>query len=263
MHRRRIHDAVTRRSGEAAILSPRRPVALSPCHQISVIIPAYNEAPSIGFVLDAIPRELASNVIVVDNGSTDATAQIARAHGATVVAQPERGYGAACLAGLANLQISNLQSKISNHIIVFLDADFSDYPEDLPQLLAPILEGRADFVLSTRTQDRASRQALTLPQRWGNWLATTLLRGFLGFRYTDLGPLRAIRADALARLQMQDRNYGWTVEMQIKAVQQGLRIVEVPTRYRVRIGRSKISGTVKGVVLAGAKILYTIAKYAL
>ncbi len=226
---------------------------------VSVIIPALNEEQSIGTVLTAIPRAwphaLVDEVIVVDNGSVDRTEMVARQHGARVVSQPERGYGAACLAGIAALEART-------GIVVFLDADFSDYPEDIGLLIRPLVECGADFALGARTLDDASRAALTPQQRWGNWLATTLICWRFGFRYTDLGPFRAIRRDALERLQMQDRNYGWTVEMQIKALQSGLRIVEVPMRYRVRIGRSKISGTLKGTLLAGAKILYTIGKYA-
>ncbi len=223
---------------------------------VAVIIPAFNEEKSIAQVLRDIPREWADEVIVVDNGSTDATARAAHSHGAVVVAQPERGYGAACLAGIAAL-------PGNAGIVVFLDADYSDFPEEIEKILAPILAGNADLVISTRTQTRVTRSALTPQQRWGNWLATTLIRWRFGFRYTDLGPFRAIRRDALEQIGMTDRNFGWTVEMQIKAIQHGLKIVEVPVSYRVRIGRSKISGTVKGTVLAGAKILYTIVKYAL
>jgi glycosyltransferase involved in cell wall biosynthesis len=221
---------------------------------IRVIIPALNEEKSIGAVLAALPAGAIAEVIVVDNNSSDATALVARQAGATVVHQPERGYGAACLAGIA---------AVAPHtdIVVFLDADFSDYPEDIHCLLAPILAGEADLVLSTRMKEQAARRALTPQQRWGNWLAVTLLRWRFGFRYSDLGPFRAIRYAALKDLGMQDRNYGWTVEMQIRAVRKGLRIVEVPMRYRIRIGRSKISGTIKGTILAGAKILYTIGKH--
>jgi glycosyltransferase involved in cell wall biosynthesis len=225
-----------------------------PQPSVRVIIPALNEEKSIGAVLAALPMEAIAEVIVVDNNSTDNTAIIARQAGATVIRQSERGYGAACLAGIAAVHPRT-------DIIVFLDADFSDYPEDVHLLLAPLLAKKADFVLSTRLQKREARRALTPQQRWGNWLAVTLLRWRFGCRYSDLGPFRAISYAALKQLGMQDRNYGWTVEMQIRAVQQGLRIVEVPMRYRVRIGRSKISGTIKGTLLAGAKILYTIGKY--
>jgi hypothetical protein len=146
-------------------------------------------------------------------------------------------------------------------VVVFLDADYSDYPEDIEALLKPLLDESADMVIGTRTLERDSRAALAPQQRWGNWLATTLMRWRYGFRYTDLGPFRAIRRESLTKLGMTDRNFGWTVEMQIKAVRHGLRIAELPVRYRIRIGRSKISGTVKGTILAGTKILYTIFKH--
>lgn len=223
---------------------------------VTVVIPAFNEEKSIAHVLRDIPRAWADEVIVVDNDSTDATAPLARASGAVVIAQPERGYGAACLAGIAAL-------SDDCDIVVFLDADYSDFPEELEKLVAPLLEDKADLVISTRTTDPLTRAALTPQQRWGNRLATTLIKWRFGFRYTDLGPFRAIRRAALERIGMSDRNYGWTVEMQIKAIRHGLRIVEVPVRYRVRIGRSKISGTVKGTVLAGTKILYTIFRHAI
>lgn len=223
--------------------------------RVSLIIPALDEEKSIGSVLGAIPRQSVGEVIVVDNGSIDRTADIARHCGARVVSQPERGYGAACLAGIAEIDADC-------EIVAFVDADFSDFPEDLEKLLQPLRDNRADLVIGTRTATRDAWAALTPQQRYGNWLATTLVKMFFGHRYTDLGPFRAIRRDALERLGMIDRNYGWTIEMQIKAVRQNLRIVEVPVRYRIRIGRSKISGTVKGTILAGAKIIYTIFKYA-
>ncbi len=224
--------------------------------RVSVIIPALNEEKSIGSVLNAIPRRLVSEIIVVDNGSSDRTAEIARHCGARVILQPERGYGAACLAGIAEI-------AADCEIVAFVDADFSDFPEDLEKLLQPLHENKAEMVIGTRTTTSESRLALTPQQRYGNWLATTLVRAFFGHHYTDLGPFRAIRRDALERLGMIDRNYGWTIEMQIKAVRQKLRIAEIPVRYRIRIGRSKISGTVKGTILAGAKIIFTIFKYAL
>ena len=224
--------------------------------RVSVIIPALNEEKSIGSVLNAIPRQLVSEIIVVDNGSNDRTAEIARHCGARVILQPERGYGAACLAGIAEI-------AADCEIVAFVDADFSDFPEDLEKLLQPLHENKAEMVIGTRTTTNESRLALTPQQRYGNWLATTLVRAFFGHRYTDLGPFRAIRRDALERLGMIDRNYGWTIEMQIKAVRHKLRITEIPVRYRIRIGRSKISGTVKGTILAGTKIIFTIFKYAL
>ncbi len=228
----------------------------APRPAIALIIPAYNEEKSITQVLRDVPSAWVEQVLVVDNGSTDHTAELAAAAGARVIPHPERGYGAACLAGIASL-------PDETEIVVFLDADYSDFPEDLERLVEPILQGRADLVISTRTLAPSTRSALTPQQRCGNLLACTLMGWFFGARYTDLGPFRAVRRDALARLGMADRNYGWTVEMQIKAALAGLRVVEAPVRYRVRIGRSKISGTVKGTILAGAKILYTIFKHAL
>jgi glycosyltransferase involved in cell wall biosynthesis len=224
------------------------------CPPVAVIIPALNEEKAIPFVLRDLPRKQVRQVLVIDNGSTDQTAEVARAHGATVIEQLERGYGAACLAGLAAVERET-------EVIVFLDGDYSDFPDELDKLTAPILENRADMVIGTRTRHRNSQKILTMQQRWGNWLATTLIRLRFGHRYTDLGPFRAIRRESLEKLDMRDRNFGWTAEMQIKAVLAGLRILEVPVQYRARIGTSKISGTIKGVVLAGITILYTIFKY--
>ncbi len=221
---------------------------------VSLIIPALNEESSIKHVINAIPRGSVSEIIVVDNGSTDRTADIAWDCGARVISQRERGYGAACLSGIAEI-------SPGCGIVAFVDADFSDFPEDLEKLLQPLYEDKADMVIGTRTMTSESRAALTPQQRYGNWLATTLVKAFFGHKYTDLGPFRAIRRDALEQLGMIDRNYGWTIEMQIKAARQKLRIAEVPVRYRIRIGRSKISGTVKGTILAGSKIIYTIFKY--
>ncbi len=223
---------------------------------IAVIIPAYNEEKSIAHVLGDIPRQWVRTIVVVDNGSSDRTAEYARLHGARVVPEPQRGYGAACLTGIASLE-KDIE------VIVFLDADYSDFAEELEKLAAPVLQGQADMVIGTRMHDRAARACLTPQQRYGNKFAAFLMRWFWGFRYSDLGPFRAINRKSLDLLEMEDRNFGWTVEMQIKAVQKGLRIVEVPVQYRVRIGRSKISGTVKGTILAGSKILYTVFRYAL
>ncbi len=231
-------------------------LTLQQSRRVTLIIPALNEEKSIASVLNSIPENMVGEIIVVDNGSTDKTATIARICGAKIVSQPEKGYGAACLKGISEV-VSDCE------IIAFVDADFSDFPEDLGQILQPILDQKADFVIGTRTVIRDSLEALTLQQRYGNRLATLLIKLIFGQTYTDLGPFRAITREALDKLKMTDRNYGWTVEMQIKAARQKLRIAEVPVRYRIRIGRSKISGTVKGTVLAGAKIIYTIFKYAI
>ena len=220
----------------------------------AIIIPARNEAAALGQVLAEIPRGLAHEIIVVDNGSTDATAEVARRSGARVVTEPALGYGRACLAGIAALDPSA-------DTVVFMDADHSDYPEDLPLLVAPIQEERADLVIGSRSA-QAEAGSLTPQQRVGNTLACALMRLFFGVRYTDLGPFRAIRRDALMRLQMRDQAFGWTVEMQAKAALAGLRVVEVLVRYRPRIGRSKISGTIRGTISAGTTIIGTIVSLA-
>ncbi len=216
---------------------------------VAVIIPAFNEEPSVGKVVSAIPAWI-DDVVVVDNGSSDATAEVARAHGARVVSEPRRGYGSACLTGIAALK--------GPGVVVFLDADFSDYPEEMSLLVDPIAQGEADMVIGSRTLGRRESGALTPQARFGNWLACTLIRLLWKVSYSDLGPFRAVRLATLRRLDMRDRNYGWTVEMQIKAAREGIRIREAPVSYRRRIGKSKVSGTVRGVLGAGTKILYTI-----
>jgi len=220
---------------------------------IKVVIPARNEAPALPKVLSAIPDYI-TEVIVCDNGSTDGTAEIARAYGATVIREEIPGYGRACLAGIAQAGACD--------IIVFLDADASDVPAEMRDLIVPISHDRADLVIGSRVA-RAQRGALTLPQRFGNHLACTLMRWIWGSTFTDLGPFRAIRRDALERLQMQAPTFGWTVEMQIRALKQGLDCRDVPVSYHPRIGKSKISGTVRGVFLAGVYILGTIFAEAL
>lgn len=230
-----------------------------PHPRVSVIIPAHNEAGAIALVLAEIPTGLAQEVIVVDNNSTDNTGEIARASGATVLREPRPGYGYACLAGMAHA-FGRPQSEQPD-IVVFLDGDHSDFPEQMPELLAPLLSGAADMVIGSRALGEREKGSLLPQQRFGNWLAAGLLRLRYGTTTTDLGPFRAILAPALLRINMEDKTYGWTVEMQVKAARLGLRTVEVPVRYRKRIGTSKVSGTVRGTVGAGYKILWTIFKY--
>jgi glycosyltransferase involved in cell wall biosynthesis len=223
---------------------------------VAVVIPALNEAASIGRVIRAIPEGWVDQVVVVDNGSRDDTPLVAREAGATVVAEPRRGYGQACLTGIAAL------SSAPPDILVFLDGDFSDHPEELPRLVAPIRSGQADLVVGSRVLGRSEPGALLPQARFGNWLATRLIRLIWRVPYTDLGPFRAISFEKLERLGMEDVNFGWTVEMQVKAASAGLRSIEVPVSYRRRIGRSKISGTLSGTFKAGSKILWTIFREA-
>jgi glycosyltransferase involved in cell wall biosynthesis len=221
--------------------------------KISVIIPAYNEEASLPHVLNDLPKDRLHQVIVVDNRSTDRTSEVARENGATVVFEKRQGYGQACLSGMAALDHPD--------IVVFLDGDYSDFPEEIDLLLEPILKDEADFIVGSRMILKESRKALLPQARYGNQLAVFLIRLFFGHQFTDLGPFRAIRYESLRAIGMRDRNFGWTVEMQIKAVKKGLHIREVPVRYRARIGVSKITGTVSGTLKAGTKIIYTIFKY--
>ncbi len=223
---------------------------------IKVIIPAFNEENAIGKVINAIPGNLASEVIVVNNASTDNTAIIAKSAGATVLVESQKGYGRACLKGINYLK--GLDKKID--IVVFIDADFSDYPEEMKLLVEPILNQNADMVIGSRALGKRAAGSMTFPQVFGNWLATRLLKVLYKVSYTDLGPFRAIKFDKLLLLNMQDKTYGWTVEMQLKAAKLGLKTWEVPVTYRKRVGISKISGTVKGTIMAGYKILWTIFK---
>ena len=225
---------------------------------VDVVIPAWNEEASLPLVLADIPKEAVREVVVVDNGSTDRTARVAREAGATVVEEPRRGYGRACLSGLALLRAR----PVPPEVVVFLDADHSDHPEEIPSILAPILERRADLVIGSRVLGRRERGALLPQARAGNFVAAALIRLLYGLQVTDLGPFRAIRWEALERLAMADTNFGWTVEMQVKAARAGLTVVEVPVSYRRRTGRSKITGTLSGTFRAGAKILYIVFRYA-
>ncbi len=221
--------------------------------RVALLIPALNEEASIGHVLSNLPEGVFSQVVVVDNGSTDRTAEVARALGATVVREPRRGYGRACLAGLAALEANT-------DTVVFMDADSSDVPEEAARLLEPIVSGSADLVIGSRVLGRAEPGALAPHQRFGNRLATSLVAWLYGFRYTDLGPFRAIRADRLRQLGMRDCDFGWTIEMQVRALRCGLRVVEVPVSYRRRIGTSKISGNLRASLAAGWKIIATILR---
>ena len=222
---------------------------------IAAVIPALDEEDAIGAILDGIDRRLVRDVIVGDNGSRDRTAEIAARGGATVVRVAERGYGAACAGALERL-------APDVEIVVFMDADGSDDPSEIALLVDPILAGRADLTIGSRARGTVEPGALTPQQRAGNWLATRLIRLLYGVRFTDLGPFRAIRRDLLDRIAMQDRRYGWTVEMQVRAAQLGAHIEEVVVKYRRRVGRSKISGTVTGVIKAGFWIMYTVVKFA-
>ena len=224
---------------------------------IKVIIPAFNEENSVGKVLKDIPSHLVDEIIVVNNASTDRTEVEASKAGATVLNEPTPGYGRACLKGMEYL--ASLPNEVD--IVVFLDADYSDHPQEMEMLVEPILQGVADLVIGSRALGKLEKGAMTPQQLFGNWLATRLLRLLYGAKFTDLGPFRAIKYSSLKQIDMQDKTYGWTVEMQLKAAKYGLKCLEVPVNYRKRLGFSKISGTVKGTLMAGYKIIWTIFKY--
>jgi glycosyltransferase involved in cell wall biosynthesis len=224
--------------------------------KIYVIIPAYNEQDAIAKVINDISKTLVTEIIVGNNNSKDQTALVAKNAGATVVDAPQAGYGNACLAG-----INYLRNKAQKQdIIVFIDGDYSDYPEEIPALIAPIINSKADLVIGSRALGNKEKGSMTMPQEFGNWLATRLIRLFYKVKFTDLGPFRALNWENLMLINMQDKTYGWTVEMQIKAAKLNLRCTEIPVKYRKRIGISKVSGTVKGVILAGYKIIWMIFK---
>ncbi len=225
---------------------------------IDVIIPAFNEEASIGLVIRELPRRLIREIIVCDNNSTDRTAKASAEAGATVVSETRPGYGSACLRGMDH--IARRPPEEHPDIVVFIDGDHSDYPEQLAELIAPIVQFDYDLVIGSRALGKAETGSMTVPQIFGNWLATNLIRVFYGYEFTDLGPFRAIRYPALQALEMEDPDFGWTVEMQVRAAKAGMKCTEVPVGYRQRIGVSKISGTVRGTVLAGHKILWTIFK---
>jgi len=226
-------------------------------NDIRVIIPAFNEQNAVGLVVDEIPKDWVSEIIVVDNGSSDDTFAQAERSGATALRENRRGYGQACLRGMEHIANSTTQPDI----VVFLDGDHSDYPAQLPELVQPILSGEVDLVIGSRALGQKERGSMTPQQVFGNWLATTLIRWFYGVSYTDLGPFRAVRYSSLMAIGMTDTNYGWTVEMQLKAAKLKLRTLDVPVNYRQRIGVSKVSGTVKGTIMAGYKIIFTIFRH--
>lgn len=228
--------------------------------RIDVVIPALNEEASLPLVLAdlaALPDGTVRRVVVADNGSSDGTARVARAGGAIVVEAPRPGYGSACLAGLAFLRAHDPPDAV-----VFLDADYSDHPDELPRVVAPLLADAADLVIGSRILGERERGALLPQARAGNLVACTLIRLLYRHRYTDLGPFRAVRWPALERLGMADPDFGWTAEMQVKALRHGLRVTEVPVSYRRRVGVSKITGTLRGTLLAGYKILWTVLRHA-
>lgn len=224
--------------------------------EIKVIIPAYNEEASIGKVIAEIPS-FVSEIIVVSNNSSDKTEVVADAAGATVLREEQKGYGYACLKGLEYISAQPEKPDI----VVFLDGDYSDYPEEMAKIVAPIIEDNIDLVLGARVKKWREKGSMTFPQIFGNWLATSLMSLFFKSKFTDLGPFRAIKYDKLLALEMQDKTYGWTVEMQLKALRKAYSYTEVPVHYKNRIGVSKVSGTVKGAVFAGVKILGWIFKY--
>ncbi|SHM88331.1 glycosyltransferase family 2 protein [Flavobacterium chilense] len=222
-----------------------------------VIIPAFNEEKAIGKVIQEIPKTV-SEIIVVNNNSTDSTGKIAFENGATVLTEKRKGYGYACLRGMEYIS----KQKIKPDIIVFLDGDYSDYPDELSKIIAPILDGNFDFVVGARVSELRENGSMTPQQIFGNKLATVLMKLFFGSKFTDLGPFRAIKYATLLDLNMQDKTYGWTVEMQLKVLRKRISYTEIPVRYKNRIGVSKVSGTVKGTIMAGIKIIGWIFKYA-
>ena len=224
--------------------------------RVDVVIPAFNEEDSLPLVLADIPSPPVGRVVVADNASTDLTAQVARDSGAVVVAVARLGYGSACLGAL-----SYLRDHDPPDIVVFLDGDFSDHPEELPRVIAPILEDEVDLVVGSRVLGSRQPGALLPQARAGNWIACTLIRFLYGHRFTDLGPFRAMKWKSLEKLKMGDPDFGWTAEMQVKALKRGMKVTEVPVSYRKRVGVSKITGTLRGTVLAGYKILSTVFKY--
>lgn len=224
---------------------------------IKVIIPAFNEENGVGQVIMEIPKDIVNEIVVVNNASTDQTERIAREAGATVLREAIPGYGRACLKGMDYIS----KTKPQPDIVVFLDADHSDYPEEIRELIKPLVNGDADLVIGSRALGQKEKGSMTPQQIFGNWLATRLLKLFYNVTFTDLGPFRAIRYTSLLELNMQDKTYGWTVEMQLKAAKKKMKCMEVPVRYRRRIGFSKISGTLKGTIMAGYKIISTIFKY--
>ena len=223
---------------------------------IKVIIPAYNEEKSIIKVIQDIPS-VVDEIIIVDNNSSDQTAKNAQEAGAKVLTEIKKGYGNACLKGMSYVKSQTHQTDI----IVFLDGDFSDYPEELTKLIAPIINDNIDFVIGARVSRFREKGSMTRPQIFGNWLATTLMSLLFNSKFTDLGPFRAIKYHKLLALKMEDKTYGWTVEMQLKALKNNYSYLEIPVKYRNRIGVSKVSGTIKGAIFAGVKILYWIVKY--
>ena len=223
---------------------------------IDVVIPAYNEEMSIGKVINDIPKNLVRDIFVCNNNSTDATKRVAEQAGAIVLDEDKKGYGSACLKGIAQID----QNPVKPDIVVFIDGDYSDHPEEMPELVAPIIDSAYDMVIGSRALGNLEKGAMQVQQIFGNWLATSLIRLIYNYHFTDLGPFRAIRYDRLKQIDMIDKDFGWTVEMQVKAAKHGLKTTEVPVTYRKRIGVSKVSGTVKGTILAGHKILWTIFK---